>query len=82
MNVDPRVRQVFARSISPEVALQLTPDSTTDDVDGWDSHSFVAIVMDLEETFGITLSALEAARLQSVRAIHDLLVARGITLTS
>ncbi len=82
MTVDARVRAVFADSISPEVAATLNADSSTEDVPGWDSHSFVAIVVGLEKEFGITLTALEAARLQSVRAIQDLLIARGIPLAA
>lgn len=80
MNVDARIRAVFASNVSPEAAAQLTAESSTDDVPGWDSNSFVAIVMGLEQEFGITLTALEAARLQSVRAIQELLIARGISL--
>ncbi len=80
MSIDARVRAVFAEVLSPEVAGQLTVASTTDTVEGWDSHTFVAIILGLEKRFGITLTALEAARLQSIAAIQELIVARGIRL--
>ena len=82
MSVDARVRAVFAEVLSPEIAARLTPASTTDTVEGWDSHTFVAIILGLEQRFGITLTALEAARLQSIESIHELITARGIPLAT
>lgn len=75
--LDQRLRELFARIISREAADSLTVDSTTDDVAGWDSTSFVAMILAIEQEFDIEVSALEALRLQSVSGILEMLREKG-----
>jgi acyl carrier protein len=46
--------------------LELRPDLTSHDVDGWDSHKQVEIVLATEERFGIQLKTREINRLDNV----------------
>jgi acyl carrier protein len=50
----------------------LTPQSTANDVPGWDSVSQVALVMKIEDTFGIELDPGEVGAAKDVQALADL----------
>lgn len=41
----------------------LTPDTTMDDIEGWDSLTFVELVMQLEDVYGVQLTDDEAAQM-------------------
>lgn len=76
--IDPRVRAVFANAISSDVARALTLDDSNETVEKWDSQSFVAIVMGIEQAFDVRFSTLEAVRMSSVRGIQEILRERGV----
>ena len=80
MGVDLRLQRVFQEVLGASAADALDLSSSTDSVDGWDSHSFVAIVLGIESEFGVKLSTLDAIRMQSVSAIYDVLAEKGIVL--
>ena len=80
--VDPRLREVFASVLSPETAGALRPASSNEDVPGWDSQTFVAIVIGIEREFSVRFSTLEAARMASVDSIQQLLREKGIALAT
>jgi acyl carrier protein len=75
--IDPRVRAVFANVISCDVARALTLDDSNETVEKWDSQSFVAIVMGIEQAFDVRFSTLEAVRMSSVRGIQEILREKG-----
>lgn len=56
-------------------------DSSTASVPGWNSASYIDIVVSIETEFGLELSTLEAARMYSIRGIYEVLFARGIKLS-
>jgi acyl carrier protein len=80
--VDPRVREVFAAAISADVAAALTVDDSTETVVDWDSTSFVGVIVGIEQAFGVRFSTLEAARMNSVRGIQEILSEKGVELRS
>ena len=80
MAIDSRLKRVFEAVLGADATRPIDLHSNTDDVQGWDSHSFVAIVVGIESEFGVKLSTLEAIRMQSVRAIYDVLAEKGIVL--
>lgn len=80
MTIDSRLKRVFESVLGADAAIPMGMDSSTEDVRGWDSHSFVAIVVGIESEFGVKLSTLEAIRMQSVRAIYDVLAEKGVVL--
>ena len=71
-----RIRAVFDEAIGPAAAAAETPDADIDTIPGWDSQSFISLVMAMEETFQIHLSTTDAAALFSIEAINDYLVRR------
>ena len=78
--VDPRLRNVFANVLSAETAQALRPSSSNEDVPGWDSQTFVAVVIGIEQEFAVRFSTLEAARMGSVDSIQQLLREKGVAL--
>lgn len=64
-----RVFRVPPESISPE-ALQA-------DLAAWDSQGHLDLMMRIEAEFGIELELQEVLQMRSVRAIEEVLAARG-----
>ena len=54
-------------------ALALKPETTAQDVPGWDSLSNVRFILALEEAFGLRFSALEIGSSNNVGEFVDLL---------
>ena len=80
--VDARLRKIFAEVLSAEAAAGLTAESNMETVKGWDSQTFVAVVVGIENEFNIRLSTLEAARMSSVASIVEVLRDKGVTLSA
>jgi acyl carrier protein len=52
-------------------ALALSPDTTAESVEGWDSLAHIQIVVGLERAFGIRFNAAELIDYQNVGALAD-----------
>ena len=50
-------------------SLEITPETTADDIDGWDSMRHINIVVAVEANFGVRF---HAAELESLRKVGDL----------
>jgi acyl carrier protein len=61
-----RVENIFRDILTDRQFEAFHPNATMDDVDGWDSMSFLEIVMALESEFNIRIDGLDAASLISV----------------
>ena len=61
-------REVFA-----EDELNVTPQTTADDVDGWDSLSHIRLVLAVSKAFGVKFSASEIGNLKNVGEFADLI---------
>jgi len=57
-------------------ALELKPETTAQDVPGWDSLSNVRFVLALEEAFGLRFNAFEIGSSNNVGEFVDLLEAK------
>ena len=60
-----RVSRIVADTLDLD-RLELQPDMTAADVDGWDSLSHVRIIVAIESEFGVRFSVGEIASLKSV----------------
>jgi acyl carrier protein len=80
--VDERIRKLFGEVLSPAIAAELNADSSMETVEGWDSQTFVVLIVAIETEFGVTLSGLDAARMNSLRAISEVLGEKGVRLAS
>jgi acyl carrier protein len=68
-----RVENIFRDILTDQQFETLHPTATMDDVDGWDSMSFLEIIMALESEFNIDIDVLDAAKLVSIPNILDYL---------
>lgn len=69
---DPRIADILARTLRVEPA-SIRPDSGPGSIASWDSAAHMAIVMDLERTFGVQFEDDQVADLVSPTAIADAL---------
>lgn len=65
-----RVQDVM-RGVFLDDTLVVSRSTTALDVDGWDSLSHSMLLLELEQAFGITLDADEAARCANVGELAD-----------
>jgi acyl carrier protein len=56
---------IFRRVLDDDTII-LTPSTTTEDVDGWDSVNHIFIVVELEKQFGVKFHAAEMEELKNV----------------
>jgi len=54
------------RDVFDEDDLSLTPETTADDVDGWDSLTHIRLVLAVSKGFGVKFSASEIGNLKNV----------------
>lgn len=54
--------------------ISLTPETTADQVDGWDSFSHINLIMAIEQHFGITFNYREVASFKNVGDLARLIV--------
>ena len=61
------------RDVFDEDDLVLTPKTTADDVDGWDSLSHIRLVLAVSKAFGVKFSAAEVGGLKNVGEFVDVI---------
>lgn len=69
--VYPRLNTLF-RDVLDDDSVELGPDTTAKDVDGWDSMTNVQLMLGVEREFGLHLSA---GQMQALRTVGDLVSA-------
>jgi acyl carrier protein len=77
MSIFDQLREAIAATlnISPET---VTPESSADSLDAWDSLGQVNLMMTLEQTFDLMLDVEDFQRLNSVPAIIEYLEENGV----
>ncbi|QDH70012.1 acyl carrier protein [Marilutibacter alkalisoli] len=58
--------------------VPLAPDMPRDDVGGWDSMGSLMLMAELDERFGLQLTANESRSMRHVRDVLDYLRANGV----
>jgi acyl carrier protein len=53
--------------------IQITPQTTANDIDGWDSLSHINLIVAVETTFGVSFVQKELMRLRSVGDLINLI---------
>ena len=61
----PRLTAVF-REVFDDDELELKPEMTADDVDGWDSLAHIRLILSVQKAFGVKFSPVEMNRLKNV----------------
>ncbi len=70
-----RLQDVF-RSVFDDELLTVTPATTAEDVEAWDSVQHVTLMLEVESAFGIRLSTSEIAYLKNVGDLVKLIEAK------
>ena len=60
------------RQVLDDPSIELKPNMTADDVDGWDSMNHIFIVVEIEKRFGIKFQAAEMEELKNVGELVEL----------
>ncbi len=68
MHILEQVKQVIAETLNIP-STSITIESSTDNIDSWDSLAQVNLMMALEQTFDITLDVEDFIKLNSVKSI-------------
>lgn len=55
-----------ARQVFDEPSLELTPDTTSDDIAAWDSMTHITLVVEIETRFGVEFDLTEIETMRSV----------------
>ena len=65
------LNQIF-RQVLEDDTVTVTPKTTAQDVDGWDSMAHIFIVVELEKRFGVKFHAAEMEELKNVGELSAL----------
>ena len=60
-----RLAQIF-EDVFDEDSIELTPEMSAKDVDGWDSLTHIRLILTIEKVFKIKLSTSEIGKLENV----------------
>ena len=58
--------------------FEITPDSSPDEIDGWDSLHHMKLVLSLEKEYGITFRSDEVEKMLSYKSILETLKKHGV----
>ena len=70
-----RLTQIF-EDVFDEDSIQLKPETTAKDVDGWDSLTHIRLILTIEKAFKVKFSTSEIGKLENVGDLVKLIVAR------
>jgi acyl carrier protein len=71
-----RLTQIF-EDVFDEDSIQVTPELSAKDVDGWDSLAHIRLILTIERAFKIKFSTSEIGKLQNVGELVTLIKARA-----
>ena len=58
------------RTVFDDKSIQIAPQTTADDIDGWDSLSHISLITAIEEHFKIRFTQKELLTLRNVGDLH------------
>jgi acyl carrier protein len=67
---------VIFQDVFDEDDLNLTPETSAKDVEGWDSLKHVRLMLTVEKSFGVHFTAAEIGKLKNVSDLIALLQSR------
>jgi len=67
--IDNRLTDVFRATFADE-SIEISPETTADDIPGWNSVMHINLIFAVEEEFGITFSMQDLETLHNVGALQ------------
>jgi acyl carrier protein len=71
-----RLTEVF-QDVFDEDDIQVTPELSAKDVDGWDSLTHIRLILTVEKAFKVKFSTTEIGKLQNVGELVELIKSRA-----
>jgi len=71
--VDPRLLDLLCRVLGKEHRSKINLETRMEDIENWDSLTFIDIVLAVEEEFGLKISPELAQEMVSVEAIQKII---------
>ena len=71
-----RLTEIFS-DVFDEDTIQVTPELSAKDVDGWDSLTHIRLILTIEKAFKIKFSTSEIGKLENVGDLVALIQARA-----
>jgi acyl carrier protein len=65
------------RKVLEDDSIELKPETTAEDVDGWDSMNHIFLVVEIEKRFGVKFQAAEMEELKNVGELAALVMKRA-----
>ncbi len=65
MDTKERLQEVF-RDVFDDDEIELTDETTAEDIDAWDSLTHVQLIVAVEKAFGLKFSTVEVMKLKNV----------------
>jgi len=65
MDTKEKLQEVF-RDVFDDDEIELTDETTADDIDAWDSLTHVQLIVAVEKAFGLKFSTVEVMKLKNV----------------
>jgi acyl carrier protein len=63
-----RLTEIF-RELFADDDIALTPETTADDIEGWDSFNHISVIVAVETRFGVKMTTSEIDGLSNVGAL-------------
>ncbi|MGD0729662.1 MAG: acyl carrier protein [Terracidiphilus sp.] len=70
-----RLTEIFEQ-VFDEDSIQVTPELSAKDVDGWDSLTHIRLILTIEKAFKVKFSTSEIGKLENVGQLAALIKAR------
>jgi acyl carrier protein len=71
-----RLAEIF-QEVFDEDSINVTPELSAKDVDGWDSLTHIRLILTVEKAFKIKFSTSEIGKLENVGDLATLIKTRG-----
>lgn len=66
VEIKERLNEIFIKTFGAEESKKITDNTQATDVDGWDSFAHMAILQEIEESFGVQFNYREIASFDRV----------------
>lgn len=72
MNTKEKLQEVF-QDVFDDDEIELTAETTADDIDAWDSLTHVQLIVAVEKAFSLKFSTVEVMKLKNVGEFIELI---------
>ena len=75
-NIYERLNEVF-REFFDDEEIEVTPDTTADDIEDWDSLNHITLIDAVESEFGVRFTMGEVSGMKNVGEMAEIIRVRG-----